>query len=61
MTMIGIDPYKATNTAVAVDGNEHVVDEFQLRASSHQAERLREWADRFAEREWRPDHADITL
>ena len=58
MTMIGIDPHKATHTAVAVDGNEHVVDEFQLRASSHQAERLREWADRFAEREWAVESAN---
>ena len=30
MTMIGIDPHKATHTAVAVDDNEHVLDEFQL-------------------------------
>ena len=58
MTMIGIDPHKATHTAVVVDGNEHVVDEFQLRASSHQAERLREWADRFAEREWAVESAN---
>ena len=58
MTMIGIDPHKATHTAVAVDGNEHVVDEFQLRASSRQAERLREWADGFAEREWAVESAN---
>lgn len=31
--MIGIDPHKATHTAVAVDGNEVVVDELKLRAS----------------------------
>jgi hypothetical protein len=36
MTMIGIDPHKATHTAVAIDGNEDVVDEFTLRASSRQ-------------------------
>jgi AraC-like DNA-binding protein len=30
MTMIGIDPHKATHTAVAVDDNEHVVDKLQL-------------------------------
>ena len=58
MTMIGIDPHKATHTAVAVDGNEHVVDEFQLRASSRQAERLRAWADSFAEREWAVESAN---
>ena len=40
MTMIGIDPHKATHTAVAIDDNEVVLDEFKLRASSVQAERL---------------------
>ena len=58
MTMIGIDPHKATHTAVAVDDNEHVVDKFQLRASSLQAERLREWADRFTKREWAIESAN---
>jgi hypothetical protein len=29
MTMIGIDPHKATHTAVAVDDNEVVLDEFK--------------------------------
>ena len=58
MTMIGIDPHKATHTAVAIDRDEHVVDEFKLRASSRQAERLREWADRFGEREWAVESAN---
>jgi hypothetical protein len=47
MTMIGIDPHKATHTAVAVDDNEEVLDEFKLRASTDQAQRLRQWADGF--------------
>ena len=34
MTMIGIDPHKATHTAVAIDDNEVVLDEFKLRAST---------------------------
>jgi len=58
MTMIGIDPHKATHTAVAIDGNEHVVDQFQLRASSRQADRLREWADKFTKREWAIESAN---
>lgn len=58
MTMIGIDPHKATHTAVAVDDNEAVVDEFQLRASAVQADRLREWADSFEEREWAIESAN---
>jgi hypothetical protein len=52
MTMIGIDPHKATHTAVAIDDDERVLDEFKLRASAVQAERLREWAAGFEKREW---------
>ena len=37
MTMIGIDPHKASHTAVAVDDNKIVLDEFKLRASTVQA------------------------
>jgi hypothetical protein len=33
MTMIGIDPHKATHTAVAVDDDENVIAEFTLEAS----------------------------
>ena len=50
MTMIGIDPHKATHTAVAIDDDEQVLDEFKLRASAAQAERLREWAAGFEKR-----------
>jgi len=31
--MIGIDPHRATHTAVAVDGNEQTLDEFTLGSS----------------------------
>jgi transposase len=51
MTMIGIDPHKATHTAVAVDDDENVIDEFTLEASRSQTERLTAWADQFAKRE----------
>ncbi len=56
--MIGIDPHKATHTAVAVDDNEAVLDEFRLRASSVQAQRLCEWADGFEKREWAIESAN---
>ncbi len=56
--MIGIDPHKATHTAVAVDDNENVLDEFKLRASTTQADRLREWADGFDKREWAIESAN---
>ena len=58
MTMIGIDPHKATHTAVAIDENEVVLDEFRLRASSVQAERLCVWASGFEKRQWAVESAN---
>ena len=58
MTMIGIDPHKATHTAVAVDDDEQVIGEFTLEASSAQVERLTRWADRFTKREWAVESAN---
>ena len=58
MTMIGIDPHKATHTAVAVDDDEQVVGEFTLEASKNQVGQLTEWADDFDEREWAVESAD---
>jgi transposase len=58
MTMIGIDPHKATHTAVAVDDDENVIGEFTLEASNDQAERLTGWADRFTKREWAVESAN---
>jgi transposase len=52
LVMIGIDPHKATHTAVAVDDDENVVDEFTLGASEDQVERLCDWASGFSKREW---------
>lgn len=50
--MIGIDPHKATHTAVAIDGDERVLDEYTLRASSVQARRLCSWAEQFGDKAW---------
>ena len=44
MTMIGIDPHKATHTAVAVDDNEEVIGEVTLDASIDQIAQLTSWA-----------------
>ena len=44
VTTIGIDPHKATHTAVAIDGNEHVLGELTVRADRYQAKRLIDWA-----------------
>lgn len=50
--MIGIDPHKASHTAVAVDEFEEVMAEFKVRACRSQVERLREWAAPFSDRVW---------
>ena len=56
--MIGIDPHKATHTAVAIDDDENVIGEFTLRASRSQAQRLCDWASGFAKREWAVESAN---
>jgi len=58
LVMIGIDPHKATHTAVAVDDDENVIGEFTLRASNNQAERLTGWAEGFGNREWAVESAN---
>ena len=49
---IGIDPHKASHTAVAIDDSECVLDGYRLRACSDQADQLRAWAAPFPERVW---------
>jgi transposase len=55
--MIGIDPHKATHTAVAIDSEERVLDEFTLRASKAQAARLCTWASQFDDTAWAVESA----
>jgi transposase len=49
---LGIDPHKASHTAVAIDDAEHVVDEIRVRACSAQTDQLRCWATPFPDRVW---------
>ena len=56
--MIGIDPHKATHTAVAVDESEVVLGEFKVSASKAQVRLLCEWADGFDQREWAVESAN---
>jgi len=44
VTTIGIDPHKATHTAVAIDDDEIVLGEFTVRADKDQITKLIEWA-----------------
>jgi transposase len=57
VVIIGIDPHKATHTAVAVDENEHVLSQLEVRAASDQRDRLLRWATRFEERTWAVESA----
>ncbi len=50
--MIGIDPHKATHTAVAIDNNEMMLDELRVRACNSQVKRLTKWAVPFEDRVW---------
>lgn len=51
MVMIGIDPHKASHTAVAIDECEVVVAERLVRATSRQVPELVAWADALGDRE----------
>ena len=50
--MIGIDPHKASHTAVVISGAEEPLGELRVRASTAQAERLLAWAAAWPERTW---------
>ena len=54
---IGIDPHKATHTAVAVDTKEAVIGEHKVRASAAQATALIGWAQGFGPRTWAVESA----
>jgi transposase len=44
VVMIGVDPHKASRTAVAVGAGEKPLGQLRVRASAVQARRLLEWA-----------------
>jgi transposase len=50
--MIGIDPHKASHTAVAISAAEEPLGELRVRASAAQAERLLAWAVAWPQRTW---------
>src|SRR3954447_674099 len=57
MVIIGIDPHKATHTAVAVDEHEIVLGKLEVRSTREQRDRLLRWAARFEERTWAVESA----
>ncbi len=50
--VIGVDPHKASHTAVAINAAEEPLGELRVRASAVQAERLLGWAQAWPERIW---------
>jgi transposase len=50
--MIGVDPHKASHTAVAIDASEVPLGTVRIQASASQAARLVEWAADWPERTW---------
>jgi transposase len=52
VVMIGVDPHKASHTAVAIGVCEEPLGELRVRASATQAGRLVAWAAAWPERTW---------
>jgi transposase len=50
--IIGVDPHKASHTAVAIDGGEDELDRKKVRAGDAQLDQLVAWAEPFATRTW---------
>jgi transposase len=50
--MIGVDPHKASHTAVVISAAEERLGELQVRACAVQAERLLAWAAAWPQRTW---------
>jgi len=50
--IIGIDPHKATHTAVAIGSDESELATVTVRATRQQTDKLLLWAERFTERTW---------
>ena len=56
--MIGVDPHKASHTAVVISAAEEPLGEVRVRACATQAERLLAWAVPWPERAWAIEGAD---
>ena len=52
MVLIGIDPHKATHTAVVIDDAEHELARIKVKADRSQVAALLEFADSYRPRRW---------
>jgi len=50
--VIGVDPHKASHTAVAIDEAEDEISSVKVRATRRQVEQLVRWAEPFEKRRW---------
>ena len=50
--IIGVDPHKATHTAVVINGGEEELDRKKVRAGGAQVDQLMAWAGPFQARTW---------
>jgi hypothetical protein len=55
--MIGIDPHKASHTAVAIDDKERTLGELRVRSSADQVKQLRSWAAKWPKPTWAAEGA----
>ena len=55
--VIGIDPHKASHTAVAVDEREFPLGDLRVRATAAQTDRLLAWARQWPQRCWAIENA----
>ncbi len=55
--IIGIDPHKASHTAVAIGRDEQQLAEIRVRATSQQTQQLLAWAERLGKRTWAVESA----
>jgi transposase len=60
VVMIGVDPHKASHTAVAISAVEEPLGQLRVRASAGQAERLLGWAQAWPQRTWAVEGAGGT-
>ena len=58
--MIGVDPHKASHTAVAIGAAEEPLGQLRVRACVAQAERLLAWAQAWPQRTWAVEGAGGT-
>jgi transposase len=55
--IIGIDPHKASHTAVAIGRDEQQLAEIKVRATCQQTEKLLAWAEPLGKRTWAVESA----